>query len=430
MKEKDAIYLKPDFSEADGIKASELEGTFADMDGWNAESDAATLLSGLGIAEDCHSQLVREMSGGDKVKILLAQALFGNPDILILDEPTNDLDIQTISWLEDYLLNFKNTLIVVSHDRHFLDAVCTHVADIDFAAIKMYTGNYTFWYESSQLALSQRTASNKKAEEKKKELQEFIARFSANAAKSKQATSRRKLLDKINVEDIQPSNRKYPAIIFNQGRRAGDQILEVKGLSKSVDGKSLFSNVDLFLNRGDKMTILGESLAVTTFLQVLDGELSADQGTFKFGQTITKAYLPNENSSYFNEDLNLIDWLRQYAPGEKDEVYVRGFLGKMLFSGQEALKKCKVLSGGEKVRCMLSRVMLQEANLLIMDEPTNHLDLESITALNESLKSFPGTLIFASHDHTFTQTIANRVLHLRPDSYIDALLTYDEYLER
>ena len=430
MKEKDAIYLKPDFSEADGIKASELEGKFADMDGWNAESDAATLLSGLGIAEDCHSQLVREMSGGDKVKILLAQALFGNPDILILDEPTNDLDIQTISWLEDYLLNFKNTLIVVSHDRHFLDAVCTHVADIDFAAIKMYTGNYTFWYESSQLALSQRTASNKKAEEKKKELQEFIARFSANAAKSKQATSRRKLLDKINFEDIQPSNRKYPAIIFNQGRRAGDQILEVKGLSKSVNGKSLFSNVDLFLNRGDKMTILGESLAVTTFLQVLDGELSADQGSFKFGQTITKAYLPNENSSYFNEDLNLIDWLRQYAPGEKDEVYVRGFLGKMLFSGQEALKKCKVLSGGEKVRCMLSRVMLQEANLLIMDEPTNHLDLESITALNESLKNFQGTLIFASHDHTFTQTIANRVLHLRPDSYTDALLTYDEYLER
>ena len=351
MQEKEAIYAKADFSEEDGNRASELEAKFADMDGWNAESDAAALLSGLGISENDHYKTVEELSGVEKVRVLLAQALFGNPDILILDEPTNDLDIQTISWLEDYLLEFNNTLIVVSHDRHFLDTVCTHIADIDFGQIKLFTGNYTFWYESSQLALSQRSSANKKAEEKKKELQEFIARFSANAAKSKQATSRKKLLDKINIEEIQPSNRKYPAIIFNQNRQAGDQILEIKGLSKSIDDQQLFNNLDLFVNRGDKIAVVSDNgLAVTNFFQVLVEEQEADSGSFKFGQTITQAYLPNENSSYFNSDENLIDWLRQYATEEeeKDEVYIRGFLGKMLFSGQETLKKCSVLSGGEK----------------------------------------------------------------------------------
>ncbi|WP_462249542.1 ABC-F family ATP-binding cassette domain-containing protein [Ekhidna sp.] len=433
MKEKDAIYAKPDFNEEDGNRASELEAKFADMDGWNAESDAAALLSGLGIVESDHYKLVKELNGAEKVRILLAQALFGNPDILILDEPTNDLDIQTISWLEDYLLEFNNTLIVVSHDRHFLDTVCTHIADIDFGQIKLFTGNYTFWYESSQLALSQRSAANKKAEEKKKELQEFIARFSANASKSKQATSRKKLLDKINVEEIQPSNRKYPAIIFTQNRVAGDQILETKGLSKEVNGNYLFKDVDLFVNKGDKIAVVADdSLAVTSFFQILMEEQQASAGSFKFGQTITHAYLPNENSEYFNSDDNLIDWLRQYTDDEedKDEVYIRGFLGKMLFSGQETLKKCNVLSGGEKVRCMLSRMMLQGANLLILDEPTNHLDLESITALNNSLKDFPGTVLFTSHDHTFTQTVANRVLELRPNGFTDTLSTYDEFLEK
>ncbi|WP_425391455.1 ABC-F family ATP-binding cassette domain-containing protein [Ekhidna sp.] len=432
MKEKDAIYAKPDFSEEDGNRASELEAKFADMDGWNAESDAAALLSGLGISEADHYKPLKDLNGSEKVRVLLAQALFGNPDILILDEPTNDLDIQTISWLEDHLLEFNNTLIVVSHDRHFLDTVCTHIADIDFGQIKLYTGNYTFWYESSQLALSQRASANKKAEEKKKELQEFIARFSANASKSKQATSRKKLLDKINVEDIQPSNRKYPAIIFNQNRPAGDQILETKGLTKELDGENLFKDVDLFVNKGDKIAVVADdSLAVTTFFQILMGEKQATSGTFKFGQTITHAYLPNDNSEYFNSDENLIDWLRQYSKEEeKDEVYIRGFLGKMLFSGQETLKKCTVLSGGEKVRCMISRMMLQGANLLILDEPTNHLDLESITALNNSLKEFPGTILFTSHDHTFTQTVANRILELRPDGYLDTLSTYDEYLEK
>lgn len=432
MKEKDAIYAKPDFNEEDGNRASELEAKFADMDGWNAESDAAALLSGLGIVEADHYKLVKELNGTEKVRVLLAQALFGNPDILILDEPTNDLDIQTISWLEDYLLEFNNTLIVVSHDRHFLDTVCTHIADIDFGQIKLFTGNYSFWYESSQLALSQRSSANKKAEEKKKELQEFIARFSANASKSKQATSRKKLLDKINVEDIQPSNRKYPAIIFTQNRPAGDQILETKGLSKEVSGEYLFKDLDLFVNRGDKIAVVSDdSLAVTSFFQILMNEQQATSGTFQFGQTITHAYLPNENSEYFKGNDNLIDWLRQYSKDEeKDEVYIRGFLGKMLFSGQETLKKCNVLSGGEKVRCMLSRMMLQGANLLILDEPTNHLDLESITALNNSLKDFPGTILFTSHDHTFTQTVANRILELRPDGYTDTLSTYDEFLEK
>lgn len=430
--EKDKIYAKPDFNEDDGNKASELEAKFADMDGWNAESDAAALLSGLGIVEDKHYQLVKDLNGSEKVRVLLAQTLFGNPDILILDEPTNDLDIQTISWLEDHLLEFNNTLIVVSHDRHFLDTVCTHIADIDFSQIKLYTGNYSFWYESSQLALSQRSSANKKAEEKKKELQEFISRFSANASKSKQATSRRKLLEKINVEEIQASNRKYPAIIFTQNRTAGDQILELEKLSyKNKDGDYQFKDVDLFVNRGDKITVVADdSLAVTSFFQILAGEKQPASGNFKFGQTITSAYLPNNNEAYFQSDENLIDWLRQYSTGEKDEVYIRGFLGKMLFSGQETLKKCSVLSGGEKVRCMISRMMLQGANLLLLDEPTNHLDLEAITALNNSLIDFPGTVIFTSHDHTFTQTIANRVLELRPDGFLDTLSTYDEYLEK
>lgn len=430
IKEKEALYAKPDFSEADGNRVSDLETAFAEMDGWNAESDAAALLSGLGIVEADHYRKMEELSNQQKVRVLLAQALFGNPDILILDEPTNDLDLKTIEWLENYLLDFKNTVIVVSHDRHFLDTVCTHIADVDFGAIKIYTGNYTFWYESSQLALSQRASANKKAEEKKKELQDFIARFSANASKSKQATSRKKLLEKINVDDIQPSNRKYPAIIFNQNREAGDQILEIKGLSKSIDGNVLFKDFDLFVNKGEKIAFVSDnSLALTTFFKILAGESKADSGTFKFGQTVTTAYLPNENAEYFKSDDNLIDWLREFAPGEKDEVYIRGFLGKMLFSGQETLKKCNVLSGGEKVRCMLSRMMLQGANVLLLDDPTNHLDLESITALNNSLKEFPGTLLFTSHDHTFTQTIANRIIELSPTGYVDKLGTYDEYLE-
>ncbi len=429
MQEKDALYAKPDFSEEDGNRVSDLEGEFAEMDGWNAESDAAALLSGLGIKEVNHTKLMKDLSGQEKVRVLLAQALFGNPDILILDEPTNDLDLQTVGWLEDYLLEFKNTVIVVSHDRHFLDTVCTHIADIDFGAIKVFTGNYSFWYESSQLALTQRASSNKKAEEKKKELQEFIARFSANASKSKQATSRRKLLDKINIEDIQPSNRKYPAIIFTQGRQAGDQILEIKGLSKKLNDQYLFNGLDIFVNKGDKIAFIGnDSTAITAFFQVLMGELKADEGSFKFGQTITHAYLPNENADYFKGSDSLIDWLREYAPGEKDEVYIRGFLGKMLFSGQESLKQSNVLSGGEKVRCMIARMMLQEANLLILDEPTNHLDLESIQAFNQALQNFPGTVLFTSHDHTFTQTIANRIIEIKPNNFVDKLGTYDDYM--
>ncbi len=429
MQEKNAIYEKPDFSEEDGIRASELEAEFAEMDGWNAESDAAALLSGLGIKEEHHYQLMKELSGNQKVRVLLAQAIFGNPDILILDEPTNDLDIQTITWLEDFLLDFKNTVIVVSHDRHFLDTVCTHVADIDFKAIKLYTGNYSFWYESSQLAMTQQSASNKKAEEKKKELQEFIARFSANASKSKQATSRRKLLEKINIEEIQPSTRRYPAIIFQQKRPAGDQILQVEGLSASVGGKTLFKDLDLFVNKGDKIALIGkDSLALSTLFQILAGEEAPGSGQFKFGQTITTAYLPNDNEKYFQSDDNLIDWLRQFSEDEKDEVYIRGFLGKMLFSGEEVFKKCNVLSGGEKVRCMISRMMLSGANFLLLDEPTNHLDLESIQAFNNALKDFPGTVIFTSHDHTFTQTIANRIVEISPNGYLDKLMTYDEYV--
>lgn len=429
MKEKDAIYMKPDFSEEDGIKASELEAKFAEMDGWNAESDAAALLSGLGITEDLHYSNMKDLNGSQKVRVLLAQALFGNPDLLILDEPTNDLDLQTIGWLEDFLLDFKNTVIVVSHDRHFLDTICTNIVDIDFGQVRLFTGNYSFWYESSQLALAQRSAANKKAEEKKKELQEFISRFSANASKSKQATSRRKLLDKINVEDIQPSTRRYPAIIFQQERTAGDQILEVKNLSYSNDEKTLFSGLDLFVNRGDKIAVLSkDSIATTAFFKILMGEEQADSGEFKFGQTITTAYLPNDNSEYFDTEENLIDWLRQFATGEKDEVFIRGFLGKMLFSGEEVFKKANVLSGGEKVRCMISKMMLAQGNVLIIDEPTNHLDLESIQAFNNALKDFKGTVLFTSHDHQFTHTVANRILEIGPKGTLDKLSTYDDYI--
>ena len=431
MKEKDAIYEKPDFSEADGIKASELEAEFAEMNGWNAESDAAALLSGLGITEEDHYRLVKELSGNQKVRVLLAQAIYGNPDILILDEPTNDLDLQTVGWLEDFLLEFKNTVIVVSHDRHFLDTVCTHIVDVDFSAIKLYTGNYSFWYQSSQLASSQRASSNKKAEEKKKELQEFIMRFSANASKSRQATSRRKLLEKINVDDIQPSNRKYPAIIFTQKRTAGDQILHVEGLTQTLNGERLFKGLDFYVNKGDKIAFLSkQGIAISTLFQILMGEVKPETGKYTFGQTITTAYLPGNNESFFQSDDNLVDWLRQFAEDEnKDEVYIRGFLGKMLFSGEEVFKKCSVLSGGEKVRCMVSRMMIPGANLLILDEPTNHLDLESITAFNNALKDFPGTVLFTSHDHEFTHTVANRIIEIAPNGFIDKLMTYDEYIE-
>ncbi len=429
MQEKDAIYAKADFSDADGIKASELEEEFAEMDGWNAEPEAAALLSGIGIKEADHSKQMKDLNGNQKVRVLLAQALFGNPDILILDEPTNDLDIETVSWLEDFLLDFKNTVIVVSHDRHFLDTVCTHTVDIDFAKINTYTGNYSFWYESSQLALKQKLAQNKKMEDKRKEMQAFIDRFSANASKSKQATSRRKMLEKLNLEEIKPSSRKYPGIIFNQQREAGDQILSVKNLSYSVDGNPLLNEVDFTINKGDKISIISKNgLATTAFYQILDGALQPDSGGFEFGQTITKAYLPNENEKFFSDDpMSLMDWLRQYAQ-IKDEQYIRGFLGKMLFSGEEVHKMSNVLSGGEKVRCMISRMMMKEANVLLLDEPTNHLDLESITAFNNSLMNFKGTVIFTSHDHQFTQTVANRIIELTPTGIIDQLKTLDEYL--
>jgi ATPase subunit of ABC transporter with duplicated ATPase domains len=431
MKEKDFIYAKADFDESDGLKASELEAEFEEMNGWSAQSDAAALLSGLGIAEEYHSREVKELNGNQKVRVLLAQAIFGNPDILILDEPTNDLDLQTVTWLEDFLLEFKNTVIVVSHDRHFLDTVCTHVVDIDFNAIRLFTGNYSFWYQSSQIALAQRSSSNKKAEEKKKELQEFIARFSANASKSRQATSRRKLLEKINVDEIKPSTRRYPAIIFQQKRIAGDQILHVQNLAYSAGNISLIKDLDFFVNKGDKIAFLSkDSLAIPKLFQIFAGEVKQDSGTFAFGQTITSAYLPSNNDQYFATDDNLIDWLRQFADGEnKDEVYIRGFLGKMLFSGEEVFKGSQVLSGGEKVRCMISRLMLTGANLLILDEPTNHLDLESITAFNNALKDFSGTVLFTSHDHEFTQTVANRIIEITPNGYIDKLMTYDEYVE-
>jgi len=429
MQEKDALYAKPDFSEEDGMRASELEDKFAEMGGWNAESDAASLLSGLGIAEKDHYKTLQELDSAQKVRILLAQALFGNPDILILDEPTNDLDLKSIGWLEDFLLNFKNTVIVVSHDRHFLDTVCTHIVDIDFRKIKLYTGNYSFWYHSSQLASRQRAQSNKKAEDKRKELQEFIQRFSANASKSKQATSRKKLLEKINLEDMPTSSRKYPAIIFGQSREAGDQILDVQNLAAyQEDGQPLFTNLSFKLNRGDKVAVISDnSMAITALFEILNGARLADAGSFTFGQTITTAYLPNDNDAFFDTDDSLIDWLKAYSTN-KDEVYVRGFLGKMLFTGEESLKSARVLSGGEKVRCMLSRMMLQEANFLTLDEPTNHLDLESIEALNNAMRDFKGNILFTTHDHTITQTVANRIIEIFPQGQIDQLLEYDDYI--
>lgn len=429
MQEKDAIYAKPDFSDADGIRASELEAEFAEMNGWNAESEAAELLSNLGIKEELHNRLMKELNGNEKVRVLLAQSLFGNPDILLLDEPTNDLDVESITWLEDFLADFKNTVIVVSHDRHFLDAVCTHIADIDFGKITLYTGNYSFWYESSQLAAKQRADQNKKIEEKRKELLDFIARFSANASKSRQATSRKKLLDKLNIDEIQPSNRKYPAIIFKQEREAGDQILSVENLSAlNEDGNPLFTNATFTLRKGDKIGFIAKDhLAITRLFQILMEEVKPDKGTYTWGVTITRSYLPNDNSQYFKEDLNLIDWLRQFSK-EKDETFIRGFLGKMLFSGEETLKKTTVLSGGEKVRCMISRMMLMNGNVLILDEPTNHLDLESITAFNNSLIEFKGTILFTSHDHQFMQTVANRIIELTPSGIIDRFTNYDDYI--
>lgn len=430
MQEKDALYAKEDFSEEDGIKAGELEGLFGEMDGWNADSDAATLLSNLGIKEELHYKLLNELDGNQKVRVLLAQALFGNPDILLLDEPTNDLDMETIGWLENFLADYDKVVLVVSHDRHFLDAVCTHVADIDFGKITIFSGNYSFWYESSQLILKQRSDANKKAEDKIAELKEFIARFSANASKSKQATSRKKALDKIKLEDMKPSNRKYPAILFNnQVREAGDQILEVKDLEKVSNGEIFFKNISFDIKRGQKVAIVSSnSLATTAFYQILAGEDSDYSGSFKWGVTITPTYLPNDNSSYFEGiDLNLIDWLRQYSE-EKDETFIRGFLGRMLFSGEETLKKCTVLSGGEKMRCMMSRMMMLKGNLLMLDEPTNHLDLESITALNNGMKDFKGTILFTTRDHELAQTVADRVFELTPNGLIDREMPFDEYL--
>lgn len=429
MQQKDAIYAKPDFSDADGIKAAELENQFAEMNGWNYESDAANLLSDLGVKEEHHHKLMSELNGKEKVRVLLAQALLGNPDILLLDEPTNDLDVETIGWLENFLANFENTVIVVSHDRHFLDAVCTHIADIDFNKISLYTGNYTFWYESSQLALRQRADQNKKIEDKRKELQEFVERFSANASKSKQATSRKKLLEKLVVDDIKPSTRKYPGIIFKADRDCGDQILSVENLSKlSPEGTPYFSNITFTLIKGDKVVILSkEHIAITTFFEILNEEETASTGTVSWGSTITKSYLPNENSKYFTADLNLVDWLRQFSK-EKDETYIRSFLGRMLFTGEETLKKSNVLSGGEKVRCMVSRMMLTNANCLILDEPTNHLDLESITAFNNALKDWKHIALFTSHDHEFVQTVANRIIEITPSGIIDKRMTYDEYI--
>jgi len=425
MQAKDAIYAKEDFNDADGVKAAELEAEFAEMDGWNAESDAATMLSGLGIGEDFHYSLMKDINGSQKVRILLAQAIFGNPDILILDEPTNDLDINTIAWLEHFLAEFKNTVIVVSHDRHFLDAVCTHISDIDYGKINSFSGNYTFWYQSSQLALRQKQSANKKAEDKKKELQDFITRFSANASKSKQATGRKKMLEKLSFEEIKPSTRRYPAIVLTQKREAGDQILHVKDLNKG----GLFKDLNLNVRRGDKIAFVSKnSMAMTSFFQILEDEIKADSGEFAYGQTITPAYLPNENEKYFDGSDNLMDWLRQFSDDEKDEVFIRGFLGKMLFSGEEVFKKSDVLSGGEKVRCMVSKMMLAEGNLLILDEPTNHLDLESITAFNNALKDFKGTVLFTSHDHEFVNTVANRIVELTPNGCIDKELTYDDYL--
>ena len=429
-KEMDDLYA--DYSDEHAERIGELQMQFDEMNGWNAESDAAALLSNLGITEDMHYTMMSEMDGKLKVRVLLAQALFGNPDVLIMDEPTNDLDFETIGWLENFLANYDNTVIVVSHDRHFLDAVCTHISDIDFGKINHYSGNYTFWYESSQLAARQRAQQNRKAEEKAKELQEFIARFSANVAKSKQATSRKKMLEKLNIEEIKPSSRRYPAIIFDRDREAGDQILHVENLAASIDGQVLFKNVDINLAKDDKVAVISkDSRATTAFYEILNNNLKPDAGTFAWGITTSQSYLPVDNSDFFTQDLSLVDWLRQWAKTEeeREEVYVRGFLGKMLFSGEEALKNCKVLSGGEKVRCMLSRMMMLRANVLMLNEPTNHLDLESITAFNNSLKNFKGTVLFTTHDHEFSQTVANRIIELTPSGIIDRYMTFDEYMD-
>lgn len=425
----DALYA--DYTDENAEKIGELQVEFEEMNGWNADSDAAALLSNLGIKEDLHYTLMADLDGKQKVRVLLAQALFGNPDVLIMDEPTNDLDYETISWLETFLANYDNCVIVVSHDRHFLDAVCTHISDIDFGKINHYSGNYTFWYESSQLAAKQRAQQNKKAEEKKKELEEFIRRFSANVAKSKQATSRKKMIDKLNIADIKPSSRRYPAIIFEREREAGDQILNIEGLSASLDGETLFKGVDINLAKGDKVVVYSkDSRATTAFYQIINGKDAADSGKYAWGVTTMQSYLPLDNSEYFDNKLSLVDWLRQWATAEeeREEVYIRGFLGKMIFSGEEALKTADVLSGGEKVRCMLSRMMMVRANVLMLDEPTNHLDLESITAFNNSLKNFKGTVLLTTHDHEFAQTVGNRIIELTPNGVIDRYMTFDEYM--
>ena len=428
MQEKDALYAKEDFSDADGIRASELEEKFAELEGWNAESDAAALLSGLGIKEDKHYTLMRDMSGNEKVRVLLAKALFGNPDNLLLDEPTNDLDLDTVAWLEDYLSKFENTVLVVSHDRHFLDSVCTHTLDIDYNKLPLFAGNYSFWYESSQLALRQQQQANKKAEEKRKELLEFIQRFSANVAKSKQTTSRKKMLEKLNVEEIQPSSRRYPGIIFTPNREPGNKILEVKGLTASIDGEILFKDVNFQVEKGDKIAFLShDPRAMTALFEIITGNRKADEGTYEWGQTITTAYLPLDNSAFFNCDLNLVDWLSQFS-NDSSEIYLKGFLGKMLFSGEEVLKKASVLSGGEKMRCMIARMMMADANTLVLDSPTNHLDLESIQAFNNTLQAFKGNLLLSSHDHEFIQTVCNRIIELTPGGTIDKMMDYDDYI--
>ena len=428
MKQREELYAKEDFTDEDGLKVSELEEKFAELDGWNAESDAAMLLSGLGVKEDKHYVLMGELSGKEKVRVMLAQALYGNPDNLLLDEPTNDLDMETVTWLEEYLANFEHTVLVVSHDRHFLDSVCTHTVDIDYGKINMFAGNYSFWYESSQLALRQQQNQNAKAEEKKKELEEFIRRFSANVAKSKQTTSRKKMLEKLNVEEIKPSSRKYPGIIFTPEREPGNQILEVSGLSKKTEeGVVLFNDVNFNVEKGDKVVFLSRNpRAMTAFFEIINGNMKPDAGTFNWGVTITTAYLPLDNTDFFNSDLNLVDWLSQF--GEGNEVYMKGFLGRMLFSGEEVLKKVSVLSGGEKMRCMIARMQLRNANCLILDTPTNHLDLESIQAFNNNLKTYKGNILFSSHDHEFIQTVANRIIELTPNGIIDKMMEYDEYI--
>ena len=428
MKQREVLYAKEDFTDEDGLKVSELEEKFAELDGWNAESDAAMLLSGLGIKEDKHYTLMGELSGKEKVRVMLAQALYGNPDNLLLDEPTNDLDMETVTWLEEYLSNFEHTVLVVSHDRHFLDSVCTHTVDIDYGKINMFAGNYSFWYESSQLALRQQQNQKAKAEEKKKELEEFIRRFSANVAKSKQTTSRKKMLEKLNVEEIKPSSRKYPGIIFTPEREPGNQILEVSGLSKKTEeGVVLFSDVNFNIEKGDKVVFLSRNpRAMTAFFEIINGNMKPDAGPFNWGVTITTAYLPLDNTDFFNTDLNLVDWLSQF--GEGNEVYMKGFLGRMLFSGEEVLKKVSVLSGGEKMRCMIARMQLRNANCLILDTPTNHLDLESIQAFNNNLKTYKGNILFSSHDHEFIQTVANRIIELTPNGIIDKMMEYDEYI--